>query len=91
MPQARLCRARIAGGRAAARSGAHVGDEAADPLRGHPLVFAATNVNLCMFQQHSVFSRWWVEAEVQQGLGHMCLGQTTRLKAKRARRADNEL
>ena len=40
-----------------------------DPLRGKPLVFPRTNVNLCMFQQFSVFRNWWVQAERLQELG----------------------
>ena len=38
-------------------------------MRGEPLVFNQTNVNLCMFQQVSVFRKWWVQAERLQELG----------------------
>ena len=40
-----------------------------DPLKGKPLSFLRTSVNLCMFQQYRVFRKWWVQVEANEGLG----------------------
>ena len=44
-------------------------DAAPQQRRADPAVFNPTNINLCLFQQFSVFESWWCEAESRQQCG----------------------